>query len=341
MTTENSTFIPKIKAITFGCIFILVLVIGSYVSIISSEFYCPNPDEIIVIEKGSTLRKVVNVLNKNGCIFNRRYFSTAMRITGKDHNIKFGRYTFKGINNIGELIRLITTDSSERVRVTIIEGWTIEQITLEIGNKLHIDKPKFSKLCRDFNFLHSIGVDGPSLEGFLFPDTYIMLKNYTEEDIIRVLVNQFNYNYDRYIKEKAKKIKFSKLEILTLASIIQGEAMVNDEMPVISSVYHNRLVKGMYLQADPTIQYIIPGKNRRLYSKDLEMESAYNTYKYRGLPPGAINNPGLVALKAAVEPEDTDYLFFVADGRGKHVFTKTNAEHNKAKQQYYRRRRGL
>ena len=254
-----------------------------------------------------------------------------MRFTGKDHEIKFGRYTFNGINSIGELIRLITTDSGERVKVTIIEGWTIEQITLEIGSKLQIDKPKFSKLCRDFNFLHSIGIDGHFLEGYLFPDTYIMFKNYTEEDIIRVLVNQFNYNYDRYIKDKAKEINFSKLEISTLASIIQGEAMVNDEMPVISSVYHNRLVKGMYLQADPTIQYIVPGKPRRLYNKDLGIDSPYNTYKYKGLPPGPINNPGLSALEAAINPDTTDYIYFVSNGEGRHIFSRTNREHNQAK----------
>ncbi len=341
MTTEFSNLIPKLKALVYACIFLLILGIGSYVSLISSEFYYPNQDEILVIPKGATMQEVMKLLDEKKCRFNTKYFSTAMRITGKDRKIKFGRYNFKGINTIGDLMRLITTESGERIKLTIIEGWTIEQIAEEIEEKLQINKVKFIQLCMDFNFIHSIGINGPSLEGFLFPDTYIMLKNYTEEDIIRIMVNQFNYNYDRYIKDVAKKIKFSKLEISTLASIIQGEAMVQDEMPTISSVYHNRLDKKMYLQADPTIQYILPGKNRRLYNKDLEIESAYNTYKYKGLPPGPINNPGLAALKAAVEPETTDYLFFVADGSGKHIFSRTNSEHNKAKQQLQIRRRGL
>ena len=120
-------------------------------------------------------------------------------------------------------------------------------------------------------------------------------------------------------------------EFVILASIIQGEAMYVDEMKIISSVYHNRLEKNMLLQADPTIQYIIPGKNRRLYNKDLNIDNPYNTYKYKGLPPGPINNPGLDALLAAVNPASSSYLYFVANGEGRHTFTHTADEHNQAK----------
>ena len=129
------------------------------------------------------------------------------------------------------------------------------------------------------------------------------------------------------------------LEMMTLASIIQGEAVYDDEMSIISSVYHNRLNKNMLLQADPTIQYIIPGKFRRLYNKDLNVDSPYNTYKYKGLPPGPINNPGLKAMKAAIMPADTDYLYFVSNGEGRHIFTRNNEEHNQAKLELKRKRR--
>jgi UPF0755 protein len=126
-----------------------------------------------------------------------------------------------------------------------------------------------------------------------------------------------------------------------MASIIQGEAMSEDEMPTISSVYHNRLKGKMLLQADPTIQYIIPGPNRRLYNKDLRLDNPYNTYKYRGLPPGPINNPGLSALKAAAQPAKTKFLYFVADGEGRHIFTHNNEEHNEAKNVLKRKRREM
>ena len=124
-----------------------------------------------------------------------------------------------------------------------------------------------------------------------------------------------------------------------MASIIQGEAMYEDEMPIISSVYHNRLKKGMLLQADPTIQYIIPGKPRRLFNKDLEVDDPYNTYKYKGLPPGPINNPGLAALEAALNPVETEYLYFVSNGEGRHTFTHTVYEHNQAKLKIKQKRR--
>ena len=157
-----------------------------------------------------------------------------------------------------------------------------------------------------------MGIDAPSLEGFLFPDTYIFLKTYTEKDILKILVNQHQHNYQKLLKNINSIQHMNIRDMATLASIIQGEALEIDEMPMISSVYHNRLNKNMLLQADPTIQYIIPGKPRRLYNKDLDIESPYNTYKYKGLPTGPINNPGYAALYAAAHPRKTSYLYFVA-----------------------------
>jgi UPF0755 protein len=286
---------------------------------------------VVTIPKGASVHQVADILKENACISNKTVFAVAMRITFNDKNIIPGRYTFKGISEMQNLIKLITTPSKHRVKITLLEGWTIEKIADELKLKLNINLFKFISLCHDYNFVHSLGIDAPSLEGFLFPDTYIFLTTYTEEEIIQILFNQFMHNYNTIIKDQAKAIHFSPLEAVTLASIIQGEAVFDDEMNTISSVYHNRLNKNMKLQADPTIQYIIPGKNRRLYHKDLKIDSPYNTYKYKGLPPGPINNPGIAALKAAVNPSQTQYFYFVADGKGRHIFTKTNDEHNRAK----------
>ena len=171
----------------------------------------------------------------------------------------------------------------------------------------------------------------------MFPDTYIFLKTYAEEDIINVLVNQFKYNYNK-IKD-ISNVKMGMLEVVTLASIIQGEAIYSDEMPIISSVYHNRLNRNMLLQADPTIQYILPEKPRRLYNKDLKIDNPYNTYKYKGLPPGPINNPGLSALIASINPHKTEYLYFVSNLEGRHTFSLNSRDHNKAKQAMKKKRR--
>ena len=321
-------------SISYISFFTVILFLIGYVIISTSKFYYPSDDELVVVPKGSTMTDVINILNENDCSYNELFFSFSMRLTGNHRKIKTGRYNFNGINTLGSLMRVLTTESSEKIKVTLIEGWTIDEIVNKISNKLGLDNSILVSLCNDHNFIHSLGIKSFSLEGFLFPDTYMFLKSYTEEDVIRVLVNNFLKKYKK-AKKELDRTKYSMEEIVTLASIIQGEYMIpnNDELPLISSVYHNRLEKKMYLQADPTIQYILPGKNRRLYNKHLQIDSPYNTYKFRGLPPGPINNPSLDAIKAAINPAKTDYLYFVADGKGRHIFTKTNKDHNKAKKQ--------
>ena len=311
----------------------LLIVIGVllfYSIILGWEIDCREPSDLISIPKGASAQSVAALLKENSCLQNEFIFKLALTLTMKNKRIIPGRYNVKGISSIGQLVKMITSQSSDRVKVTLIEGWAMERYAEELNKKLKIDTYGFLRLCKDFNFIHSLGIDAPSLEGFLAPDTYILLRTYTEENIIRILVNQFNHNMQR-IKDSSPLVNLNKREITTLASIIQGEAMFVDEMPTISSVYNNRLKKGMLLQADPTIQYILPGKPRRIYNKHLKVDNPYNTYKYKGLPPGPINNPGYSALYAAAHPSQTSYLYFVADGEGRHIFSNSNEEHNQAK----------
>ena len=319
----------------------LVILIGAlsfYSLILGWNIECQEPDRLFTIPKGASAQTVSILLKEESCLENMTIFKLALTLTMKNRQIIPGRYNLKGISSIGQLVDMITSQSSDRVRVTLIEGWTLDQFSDELKKKLEIDSLKFLRLCRDYNFTHSLGINAPSLEGFLFPDTYILLKTYTEEDIIRVLVNQFTHNMQE-LQKSTNLVNLNVWEIATLASIIQGEAMYEDEMSTISSVYHNRLNKKMLLQADPTIQYITPGKPRRLFDKDLNVDSPYNTYKYKGLPPGPINNPGLEALKAAIMPAETDYLYFVSNGEGRHTFTRTISEHNQAKYELKQKRR--
>ena len=167
-----------------------------------------------------------------------------------------------------------------------------------------------------------------NLEGYLYPDTYIFLHTYTEEDIIKIMTKQFLYNYNEYVKNNTN---LNIHEIVTLASIIQGEAVYNDEMKIISSVYHNRLNKNMLLQADPTVQYLLPKHKSRILYNDTEIDHAYNTYKNKGLPPGPINSPGIDALIAAANPIKTEYLYFVSDNNGRHIFNTNYRDHLRAK----------
>ena len=316
---------------------LMICILSAYSIILSWDIHCLDPDRLLTISTGSSAQSVATLLKKESCLQNETIFKLALTLTMKNKKIRSGRYNLKGISSVGQLVNVITSPSSDRVKVTLIEGWSLEHFADELKNKMDIDSYKFLRLCRDYNFTYSLGIDAPSLEGFLFPDTYILLKTYTEEDIIRVLVNQFTHNMDEL--KQYSRVQLNTWEIATMASIIQGEAMYVDEMPIISSVYHNRLKKNMLLQADPTIQYIIPGRPRRLYNKDLAVDDPYNTYKYKGLPPGPINNPGLAALKAAMNPTETKYLYFVSNLEGRHTFTQTSYEHNKAKQSMKEKRR--
>ena len=340
VTIEKNISYKKIKFI------FLFLLIGmgfgiliTFNVILSWEINCENPNEQFVIPKGASVTQVSDSLYAKSCDFNNSVFKAGLYLMNKTKAIFPGKYQLKGIRNVGDLIKLITAPSGEKIKVTIIEGWELYRIIEEIDSKMNIDAYKFEQLCKDHNFMSTLNIPAPSLEGFLFPDTYYFLSSSLEEDIIQIMVNQFFHHYDKSLQYFAKRRDMSMLEVVTMASIIQGEAMYIKEMKKISSVYHNRIKKGMLLQADPTVQYAIPGKNIKLYYKHLKIDNPYNTYKYKGLPPGPINSPGLEALKAAVTPLTTDYLFFVANGTGLHTFTKTIKEHNKAKNEIKRKRK--
>jgi len=339
MIEYNFDFVKRNK-IFIGIFFaILFCLVSSYMIILNWKIECQNLDDLIIIPKGASASSVAVLLEKEECFEDVGIFKLALIITMNTRQIRPGRYDFKGISTMGHLVENITSQPGDLKRVTLVEGWGVEQFADELHDKLKIDVSKFKSLTRDMDFISSLGINSVSLEGFLFPETYFFLKYHTEKEILKILVNQFSYNYKELVKKNSINSQLKMEEIVILASIIQGEAMYVDEMPMIASVYHNRLTKGMLLQADPTIQYVVPGKPRRLFNKDLEIDSPYNTYKYGGLPIGPINNPGIEALKAAMMPDDSDYLYFVSNGEGRHVFSRTVKEHNKAKMELKRKRR--
>lgn len=317
---KNNKFIFPISVlIIFFSIFI-------YAVLLTWPVKCYHMNQYVTIKKNSSVNDVSSILENNLCI-NKNIFKISIKLTGNDKNIRYGRYNFKSVTNMKDLINLLTSNSNEKVKITIIEGLRLKDVAIYLEKKLNIDINHFIELCYNKSFISSLGINTSNLEGYLYPETYLLLKNYTEEDIIRVMVNQFLYNYN----ENILKNKLTMHEIVTLASIIQWEAMYDDEMGLISSVYHNRLNKGMLLQADPTVQYVLPERKRKLLKKHTRVDNPYNTYLYKGLPPGPINNPGIMAIKSAANPEKSDYLYFVANNKGRHIFNTTFKGHLKSK----------
>ena len=293
----------------------------------------------ISISKGSTLIDVSNQLFDQRIIKNKKSFILAVKTLGYEKDLPAGKFLIEEATTNYCIIKKIVNSVALSKKMTILEGWSVNDIALELESKFNIKKDSFLKAVKSRRLLRNWKIDSNSFEGYLFPDTYLLPEDASPEDVINKMVFEYNNNITPVMRTRMAEINLSENEVLTLASIIEGEAIFDSERPRISGVYHNRLKKRMRLQADPTIQYIIEDSPRRLLNKDLKIESPYNTYLNYGLPPGPINNPGIESIKAALYPEDVDFLFFVARGDGYHTFTRTEKEHNEAKKEFQKIRR--
>lgn len=307
------------------------------------NYFAGQAPKVLTVKKGATLETVIDSLYKDRIIPNKFGMRVSAFIYGAESNIKAGKYLIpSGMSYMNLLDLLIKGVPSEQKLVTIPEGIWQKDLASLLHQQLGLDSAKIMKLSKDKKFLRSLGIRYKKLEGYLLPDTYYFFLNMSEEDVLRKLKTEMDKIFSRSdIKKQMRKLGMTKHDILTLASIIDGESNVISEFKRISGVYHNRLHRGMKLQADPTIQYLLRNKKRhnKIYYKDLEIDSPYNTYKYRGLPPGPINNPGKEAIMAALFPEKNNYYYFVADGSGGHVFAKSLSQHLRNVRKYRRWRR--
>jgi len=225
------------------------------------------------------------------------------------------------------------------IPVTVTEGIRARTQAGVFARALGVDSLRYARLAFDESFARSLGVEQPMLEGYLLPQTYGFNWQQEEATIIRAQVIEFHRVFNDSLKARAAAIGMTVNEVVTLASIVEGEVIFDEERPIVAGVYHNRLRRGMRLQADPTIQYIIPDGPRRLLYEDLETESPYNTYRNRGLPPGPVGNPGVRSILATLYPQEHNYLYFVANGRGGHWFSRSFEEHKQHVRKYRRERR--
>lgn len=307
-------------------------------TVLGYAFFRPVPEDILArqeraivqVPSGASFQQIADSLIAAGTLEHKTWFLVLGKLSGKEKKIRAGLFEIpKGLSAWG-MLSYLETAPSYRIKVTLPEGIVASQMAVILEKRIGISADRFSALVNDSLFASSLVPGIYSLEGFLLPETYFFEWKTPEKQIIQHMVaNTLKIFEADSVQAQLQVLKRSMLEIVTLASIVEGEALVDSERAVIASLYHNRLRLGWPLQADPTIQFIVPGPPRRLLYKDLEVDSPYNTYKYPGLPPGPINNPGQKSLLATLFPATTAYLYMVAVGDGSHMFSKTLREHNR------------
>jgi UPF0755 protein len=296
------------------------------------------PPAIFDVRPGVSLGLVARDLESRGLIRSSAAFTLLARYRQLDGALQVGEYELSAALAPGEILTRIVEGRVVVYEVVIPEGLTAARVALRLEAAGLSDAADFSAFAFNPASAGSLGVEGATLEGYLFPDTYRLPRGLGVREVAEVLVDEFLEVW-REIEPQARRQELSMLEVVTLASIIEKETAAPEERPLIASVFRNRLKRGMRLETDPTVIYGISDFDGNLRRRDLEnAANPYNTYQIPGLPPGPIANPGADALRAAVNPAESDYLFFVSRNDGTHVFSKTYSEHVRAVDQYQRKR---
>jgi UPF0755 protein len=334
MRPDIKKFLKRWDVLSVIGVFILVFVL-SYLTFFTPNHYSQKSPVTFDIKKGEAFSSITDRLYENGIVPNKTNFKIAGFIYGAERKIRAARYRIpNGLSYLDLLDLFISGPCDFKRTFEIKPGQTIKWLAYRLQKYIYIDSTKFVNLATNSSFADSLGLEQKTFEGYLFAGDYEIYERSSPREAINLFYNAFKEFYNDSLKARTEKLGFTINEIVTLASIIKGETDKVEEMPRIAGVYHNRLRIGMKLQADPTIQYIIPDGWRRLTFKDLELKSPYNTYMYSGLPPAPINSPGKAAILAALYPEKNNYLYFVADGNGGHLFSKTLREHNNNVKKY-------
>jgi UPF0755 protein len=284
----------------------------------------------VIVPKGASFASAADSLHRAGLVGSTLLFRVYGRFREADRGIKPGTYLIKRGTPWPEIVSVLHGGHGLVNSITIPEGFTLAQISALLAQTLNVPLDSVNAAARDTAILHRLGVSAPTLEGYLFPDTYAFPDGTHARDAIAEMAKRFEREWQPAWDARLAKLTLTRHEVVTLASIVEREAKVPSERPVIAAVYLNRLRQKMLLQADPTVQYARGVHASRLLHKDLEIDSPYNTYRYPGLPPGPIASPGGASLRAALDPADVEFLYFVAAPDGHHEFRRTLAEHEAA-----------
>jgi len=328
-----------------------LMMAGVFVTVVailgSAAFYfvfwrgSPGETKDILIPRGASAGNVITLLHDNGVIENKMAFKYLLRFTGVQKKLRAGEFRFQAHMRLIDAMFTLYHGEPILHPVTIPEGYNARQIAGLIAKAGLGTEQKFLAYVMNPETPKKYKLTSPTLEGFLYPDTYSFSRIDGEERIADRMVNEFFKRFDSGMRAEAEKQGFTLERLVTLASIIEKETGHPDERTMVASVFHNRLKKHMRLESDPTIIYGIENYDGDIKFKDIKKAHPYNTYTIKGLPPGPISSPGFATLHATLHPADTKYLFFVGNNAGRHMFSETYEQHLKYVDQYQRKRNPL
>ncbi len=322
---------------------LLALVVGGAAGLglvgylVKSPFKAYAADSVLVeIPPRSSTMSILGALEAGGVIRDRRLALFTLKVLHRGRTLKAGEYRFRGPRTLEQVLLTIASGDVVTYRITVPEGFTVDDVSALLASQGFGTEAGYHALFTLPREFDGVPPDAPSLEGFLFPDTYTITRSMGPREILGLMTRQFARRCPRPPQGT------SLLALTTLASLVEKETAVPDERPVVAAVYRNRLRKGMLLQCDPTTIYALKRLGTWkgfLPRSQLTVDDAYNTYVRPGLPPGPICNPGLASLRAAAEPADVEYIYFVASGDGSHQFTSSYEEQEKNAERYHLARR--
>lgn len=315
------------------------------ISYIAFEMLVPvqtgNRKSEIEIPRGYTFRQAVYILYDEKLIRDKNIFLLAGRLTGADRKIRAGFYSIWSSMSPYDIFKIIRKGQIIEYEIKILEGDSLLEVSGQFEKNGIIKKEEFMKLAHDPDFLASYKIESKSIEGYIFPDTYRIPKGVSPKEALGSMIDKMREKFSFEILARMEKMGMTENEALTLASIIEKEAVVDSERSLISAVYHNRLKKKMQLQADPTSIYGIKSSREKITREDLLRKTPYNTYQIKGLPPGPIASPGLKSIMAALYPADVPYIYFVSQDDCIHQFSTTAEDHIKAVKLYRQRQQEI
>ncbi len=325
--------IPLIAAVPLLAIAVTALF---FLHATSTPSFPKGPTKVVTIPQGYSLGQIASLLGHEKVVRTPFLFKLLVVLHGQQSRLQSGEYRLSGALSPLEVMAKLVRGDVLLHRVTIPEGWTVRQVAELLAEKGLADREQFLRLANDGVVAAELELDAPSLEGYLFPETYYFRRDQGAERIVAKMLETFRLSFAGSEIARARELGMTPHEVVTLASLIEKETSLPDERPLVSAVFHNRLRRGMKLQSDPTVIYALPDFDGNLTKADLSFDSPYNTYLHPGLPPGPVANPGKAAIQAALYPSDVPYLYFVSKNDGSHHFSTSLAEQNRAVRRYQR-----